>query len=52
MSTVNLWQNYTRIWIESYNEFMKRYMTLTENWLQFTITSASMCDIVNFALVV
>ena len=40
MSTVNLWQNYTRIWIESYNEFMKRYITLTENWLQLTITPA------------
>jgi len=37
MSIVNLWQDHTRIWIELYNEFLKRYLTLTENWLQLGI---------------
>jgi hypothetical protein len=30
---MNLWQNYSRAWIEAYNEFVKRYTKLTENWL-------------------
>jgi hypothetical protein len=38
-ATLNLWQNYTRAWIETYNEFMRGYMNLTKSWLRSETTA-------------
>jgi len=32
-ASVSLWKNYSTAWIKAYNEFIKYYMNLTENWL-------------------
>ena len=31
---VSLWKNYATAWIEAYNQFIKYYIYLTENWLR------------------
>ncbi len=31
---MNLWKNYSTAWIKAYNEFIKYYINLTENWLR------------------
>jgi hypothetical protein len=33
-ATVILWNNYSTAWIEAYNQFIKYYINLTENWLR------------------
>jgi hypothetical protein len=33
-ASASLWKNYTRGWIEAYNEFIKYYTNFTENWLR------------------
>ena len=32
-ASVSLWKNYSTAWIKAYNEFIKYYINLTENWL-------------------
>jgi hypothetical protein len=32
-ANLSLWKNYSRAWIEAYDEFMKYYINLTETWL-------------------
>ena len=32
-ASVILWKNYSTAWIKAYNEFIKYYINLTENWL-------------------
>ena len=32
-ASVILWKNYSTTWIKAYNEFIKYYINLTENWL-------------------
>ena len=31
---MNIWKNYGRAWIETYKDFIKYYIELTENWLR------------------
>jgi hypothetical protein len=33
-ASVNLWKNYSTAWIKAYNEYIKYYINLTENWLR------------------
>ena len=33
-ANLSLWKNNGRAWIEAYEEFMKYYINLTENWLR------------------
>ena len=33
-NVITLWQNYSRAWMEAYNEFIKAYIGTTENWLR------------------
>jgi hypothetical protein len=33
-ASASQWKNYTRAWIEAYNEFIKYYTNFTENWLR------------------
>jgi hypothetical protein len=33
-ASVSLWKNYSTAWIKAYNEFIKYYINLTENWLR------------------
>jgi hypothetical protein len=33
-NVITLWQNYSRAWMEAYNEFIKAYMGTTENWVR------------------
>ncbi len=33
-ASLSLWKNYSTAWIEAYNEFIKYYINLTENWLR------------------
>jgi hypothetical protein len=32
-ASLSLWKNYSTAWIKAYNEFIKYYINLTENWL-------------------
>jgi hypothetical protein len=39
-ASVSLWNNYSTAWIEAYNEFIKYYINLTENWLRLGTAAA------------
>ena len=32
-ASLNVWKNYSTAWIKAYNEFIKYYINLTQNWL-------------------
>jgi hypothetical protein len=36
-NVITLWQNYSRAWMEAYNEFVKACIGTTENWLRVDI---------------
>jgi hypothetical protein len=40
-ANLSLWKNCGRAWIEAYDEFMKYYINLTENWLRLGTATAA-----------